>query len=157
MARRRTKSHVRNIPTDPVYDSVLVSKFINTMMLAGKKSVAEKSFYKALDLIQEKTGENGFEMFEKAIDNVKPQIEVKSRRVGGVTYQVPVEVYPRRKQSLAIRWILNSARSRSGRSMAQKLSSELLDALNNTGGAIRKKDEVKRMADANRAFSHYAW
>lgn len=107
--------------------------------------------------LPKKTGENGFDVFIRALENVKPQIEVKSRRVGGVTYQVPVEVYPRRKQSLAIRWILSAARSRSGRSMEEKLASELLDALENNGGAMKKKDEVRRMAEANRAFAHYAW
>lgn len=157
MARRRTKSFKRNIRPDAVYNSVLVSKFINTMMLDGKKSVAEAVFYAALQILSEKSGEDGFESFNKALENVKPQIEVKSRRVGGVTYQVPVEVYPVRKQSLAIRWILSSARSRSGKSMEQRLAAELLDAINNNGGAIKKRDEVRRMAEANRAFSHYAW
>ncbi|RME91249.1 MAG: 30S ribosomal protein S7 [Candidatus Hydrogenedentota bacterium] len=157
MARRRTKSLVRDIDPDPIYGDKLAAKFINSMMWDGKKSVSEKIFYKALEIVEQKTGENGFEAFKKAVENVKPQIEVKSRRVGGVTYQVPVEVYPRRKQSLAIRWILHAARARSGRSMEQKLAAELIDALNGTGGAMKKKDEVRRMAEANRAFSHYAW
>lgn len=157
MARRRKKSLTRIIKPDYKYNSEVVTKFINTMMWDGKKSVSEKSFYDALNILKEKTGENEFEVFEKALNNVKPEIEVKSRRVGGVTYQVPVEVYPTRKLSLAIRWILASARGRSGKSMAQKLSSELLDALNNTGGAMKKKEEVRKMAEANRAFSHYAW
>lgn len=157
MARRRTKSFKRKIRPDAVYNSVLVSKFINTMMLDGKKSVAENVFYSALKILSEKSGEDGFEAFTKALENVKPQIEVKSRRVGGVTYQVPVEVYPVRKQSLAIRWLLASARARAGKSMEQRLAAELLDAINNNGGAIKKRDEVRRMAEANRAFSHYAW
>lgn len=157
MARRRTKSFKREMRPDAVHGSALVSKFINTMMWDGKKSVAEKVFYDALAIISEKSGENGFEFFEKALENVKPQIEVKSRRVGGVTYQVPVEVYPVRKQSLAIRWILTAARARSGKPMAQRLAAELMDAANNNGGAIKKRDEVRRMAEANRAFSHYAW
>lgn len=157
MARRRTKSHYRSMNPDARHDSEVVSKFINTMMWDGKKSIAQSIFYEALDLIKEKTGAEGIETFNKAIENVKPQIEVKSRRVGGVTYQVPVEVYPVRKQSLAIRWIIRSARARNGKSMAQKLSLELLDAAENNGGAIKKKEEVKRMAEANRAFSHYAW
>lgn len=158
MARRRTtKSLVRDINPDYRYRSLLAAKFINSMMQDGKRSVAEKQFYGAIDILTEKSGEEGFQAFEKAVENVKPLIEVKSRRVGGVTYQVPIEVYPVRKQSLAIRWIINAARSRNGKSFAQKLSSELLDALNNNGGAIRKKEEVKRMADANRAFAHYAW
>ena len=143
MARRRTKSFNRFIPADPIYNSELVSKFINSMMLDGKKAVAETQFYKSIDFVTEKTGESGFEAFKKAIENVKPQVEVKSRRVGGVTYQVPVEVYPKRQQSLAIRWIISAAHTRSGKSMNQKLGQELLDAFNNTGGAIKKKEEVK--------------
>jgi len=157
MARRRTKSLIRNLELDPKFNSEVASKFINTMMWDGKKSIAEGIFYAAVDRLAQKTGENGFDVFMRALENVKPQIEVKSRRVGGVTYQVPVEVYPRRKQSLAIRWILSAARSRSGRSMEEKLASELLDALENNGGAMKKKDEVRRMAEANRAFAHYAW
>ncbi|MES0490086.1 MAG: 30S ribosomal protein S7 [Leptospirales bacterium] len=157
MARRRTKSLQRKMVPDYVYNSELVTKFINSMMYDGKKSVAEQSFYKALEIVAEKTGENGYEQFKKVIQNVEPTIEVKSRRVGGVTYQVPVEVYSVRKRSLAVRWLIHAARTRSGRTMAQKLANELLDALNNTGGAMKKKDDVRKMADANRAFSHYAW
>jgi small subunit ribosomal protein S7 len=157
MARRRTKSYTRNIRPDAVYGSVLVQKFINAMMLKGKKSIAARLFYQALDRVQEKTGETGLEQFVKAIENVKPQVEVKSRRVGGVTYQVPVEVYPARKQSLAIRWLISAARERSGKTFSDKLANEIIDAINNNGGAIKKKEEVKRMAEANRAFSHYAW
>lgn len=157
MARRRTKSHTRDIRPDAVHNSVLVQKFINSMMLNGKKSVATQLFYRALERVQEKTGEPGLEQFQKAIENVKPQVEVKSRRVGGVTYQVPVEVYPARKQSLAIRWLVAAARERSGKTFSEKLANEIMDAVNNNGGAIKKKEEVKRMADANRAFSHYAW
>ncbi|MCB1146150.1 MAG: 30S ribosomal protein S7 [Leptospiraceae bacterium] len=157
MARRRTKSLVRQMAPDSRFGSEVVTKFINTMMWDGKKSTATTIFNDAMDLIKEKTGAEGIETFDKALENVKPQIEVKSRRVGGVTYQVPIEVYPMRKQSLAIRWIIGAARSRNGKSMAQKLSSELLDAAENNGGAIKKKEEVKRMAEANRAFSHYAW
>jgi len=157
MARRRTKSHTRKIAPDAVHGSALVKKFINAMMWDGKRSIAEGLFYEALDRIKEKTGESGIEFFNKAIENVKPQVEVKSRRVGGVTYQVPVEVYSARKQSLAIRWLVSAARSRSGKTFSEKLAGELMDAVNNNGGAIKKKDEVKRMADANRAFSHYAW
>ena len=142
---------------DYVYSSPLVTKFINSMMLDGKKAVAEKTFYRAIDIVAEKTGEDGFEAFSKALRSVEPQIEVKSRRVGGVTYQVPIEVYPVRRRSLAVRWVINAAKSRSGRSMSQKLANELLDVLNNTGGAMKKKEEVRKMAEANRAFSHYAW
>lgn len=157
MARRRTKSHTRNIRPDSIHGSVLVQKFINSMMLDGKKSTAAQLFYQALDRVQEKTGVAGLEQFLKAIENVKPQVEVKSRRVGGVTYQVPVEVYPARKQSLAIRWLVRAARDRSGKTFSDKLANEIMDAVNNNGGAIKKKEEVKRMAEANRAFSHYAW
>lgn len=157
MARRRTKSLLREAAPDAMYASSVVQKFINTMMWDGKKSVAEQNFYSAMDIIREKTGEDGIQVFNKAMEAVKPLIEVKSRRVGGVTYQVPVEVYPARKQSLAIRWIISAARGRNGKSMAQKLAGELMDAVNNNGGAMKKKDEVRRMAEANRAFSHYAW
>lgn len=157
MARRRTKSHTRTIRPDTVYNSVLVQKFINCMMHRGKKSLAARLFYDALKRVEQKTGNSGLEQFEKAIENLKPQIEVKSRRVGGVTYQVPVEVYPIRKQSLAIRWLIAAARERSGKTFSEKLANEILDAVNNTGGAIRRKEEVRRMAEANRAFSHYAW
>lgn len=157
MARRRTKSHTREIKADGIHGSHLVQKFINSMMIDGKKSTAAQLFYSAIDRVQEKTGVAGIEQFHKAIENVKPQVEVKSRRVGGVTYQVPVEVYPARKQSLAIRWLVNAARERSGKTLSDKLASEIMDAVNNNGGAVKKKEEVKRMADANRAFSHYAW
>ncbi|MBN8223132.1 MAG: 30S ribosomal protein S7 [Spirochaetes bacterium] len=157
MARRRTKSHTREITPDGVHGSTLVQKFINSMMYDGKKSTAALLFYGALGRVQEKTGVAGIEQFYKAIENIKPQVEVKSRRVGGVTYQVPVEVYPARKQSLAIRWLVSAARERSGKTLSDKLANEIMDAVNNNGGAIKKKEEVKRMAEANRAFSHYAW
>jgi len=127
------------------------------MMLDGKKSTAAGLFYEAMERVQQKTGVAGVEQFFKAIENIKPQVEVKSRRVGGVTYQVPVEVYPARKQSLAIRWLVGAARDRSGKTLSDKLANEIMDAVNNNGGAIKKKEEVKRMAEANRAFSHYAW
>lgn len=157
MARRRTKSLVREIKPDGVHNSTLVQKFINSMMLDGKKSTAAGLFYEAMERVQQKTGVAGVEQFFKAIENIKPQVEVKSRRVGGVTYQVPVEVYPARKQSLAIRWLVGAARDRSGKTLSDKLANEIMDAVNNNGGAIKKKEEVKRMAEANRAFSHYAW
>ncbi|MCS6984524.1 MAG: 30S ribosomal protein S7 [Leptospiraceae bacterium] len=157
MARRRTKAFIREVPPDRVYKKTEVTKFINTMMWEGKKTLAERLFYRALDIVTEKTGEPGIQVFERAIENAKPHLEVKSRRVGGVTYQVPVEVYPRRRQSLAIRWIIHAARERKGRNFSQKLALEIIDAANNTGGAIKKKEEVRRMAEANRAFSHYAW
>jgi small subunit ribosomal protein S7 len=157
MARRRTKSHTRDINGDGVHNSILVQKFINSMMLDGKKSTASQLFYDALERIQQKTGGPGIDAFFKAVENVKPQVEVKSRRVGGVTYQVPVEVYTARKQSLAIRWLVGAARDRSGKTLADKLANEIMDAVNNNGGAVKKKEEVKRTAEANRAFSHYAW
>lgn len=157
MARRRTKSLTRDIKPDGVHGSTLVQKFINSMMQDGKKSTAAGLFYDAIQRVQEKTGVAGIEQFHKAIENIKPQVEVKSRRVGGVTYQVPVEVYSARKQSLAIRWLVGAARDRSGKTLSDKLANEIMDAVNNNGGAIKKKEEVKRTAEANRAFSHYAW
>jgi len=127
------------------------------MMKDGKKSVAESIFYKALNIIKEKTGKNSLEVFEKAVENVKPVLEVKSRRVGGATYQVPIEVRPERRISLAVKWIINSARARGERGMVSKLANELLEAYNNKGGAIKKKEDTHRMAEANRAFAHYRW
>ena len=157
MGRRKTEEFEREVKEDYIYKSKLITKFVNIMMWDGKFSVSEKILYNSLDYINKKTGENGFELFRKAISNIKPQIEVKSKRVGGVTYQVPVEVYPLRQESLAIRWVINSARSRKGKGMYQKLGLELIDAYNNTGGAFRKREEVKKMAEANKAFAHYAW
>jgi len=147
----------REILPDPKYRSVLVAKFINCMMKDGKKSVAESIFYKALNIIKEKTGKNSLEVFEKAVENVKPVLEVKSRRVGGATYQVPIEVRPERRVSLAVKWIINSARARGERGMVLKLANELLEAYNNKGAAIKKKEDTHRMAEANRAFAHYRW
>jgi len=147
----------REILPDPKYRSVLVAKFINCMMKDGKKSVAESIFYKALNIIKEKTGKNSLEVFEKAVENVKPVLEVKSRRVGGATYQVPIEVRPERRISLAVKWIINSARARGERGMVLKLANELLEAYNNKGAAIKKKEDTHRMAEANRAFAHYRW
>ncbi len=157
MARRRTKSHLRKINPDPVYGSVLVSKFINAMTWDGKKSNTQRLFYKALEEIKANTGEEGIDVFNKAINTVKPSVEVKSKRVGGSTYQVPVEVYSARKKSLAIRWIIKATRQKDGKTMAKKLAAELTDASRESGGAYKKREEVKRMAEANRAFSHYAW
>ena len=157
MARRRTKTYSRKVLPDSVYNSELVSKFINSMMEDGKKSVSEAVFYRAMKVIKEKMGKEGIDVFNKAIMNIKPLVEVKSRRVGGANYQVPVEVYPKRKQSLAIRWIILASRARSGVSMDKKLAAELMDASKELGGAFKKKDEIRRVAEANRAFSHYAW
>ncbi len=154
---RKGPAPKREILPDPKYRSVLVAKFINCMMKDGKKSVAESIFYKALNIIKEKTGKNPLEVFEKAVENVKPVLEVKSRRVGGATYQVPIEVRPERRISLAVKWIINSARARGERGMVLKLANELLEAYNNKGAAIKKKEDTHRMAEANRAFAHYRW
>ncbi|MBN8215890.1 MAG: 30S ribosomal protein S7 [Spirochaetes bacterium] len=154
---RRKSADKREIAPDPVYNSELVSRFINRLMLDGKKGNAEKIFYGALDSIKEKTQQEGIEIFQKAIDNAKPQVEVKSRRVGGATYQVPVEVNPDRQRSLALRWLIEISRTRSERGMTAKLAAELMDAANNQGGTIKKREDVFRMAEANKAFAHYRW
>ena len=147
----------REVTTDSVYDSDLVQKFINSMMWDGKRSTAQRIFYGAMDQIGQKTNGDPLATFKKAIENVKPVLEVKTRRVGGANYQVPVEVNPFRRQSLAIRWLLLYARTRSGRTMTDKLAEELLDAANSRGGAMKKKEDVHRMAEANKAFAHYRW
>ncbi|MFA9396228.1 MAG: 30S ribosomal protein S7 [Halodesulfovibrio sp.] len=147
----------REILPDPVYGSRLAARFVNRLMLDGKKSTAEKIFYKALDVLAEKTGEDAIRAFEKAIENVKPHLEVKSRRVGGATYQVPVEVRPDRQVSLSIRWIITYARGRGEQGMVARLSGELLDAFNSRGGAVKKKEDTHRMAEANKAFAHFRW
>ena len=156
MSRRR-KPQKRELLPDPKFKNTLVTRFINNLMRNGKKSTAEAILYDALDMIEERTGQNGLEVFEKAVENVKPIVEVKSRRVGGATYQVPVEIREKRREALAMRWIISAARTRSGRSMSQKLSAELLDAFNQTGTAFKKKEDTHRMAEANKAFSHYKW
>lgn len=147
----------RELKADPRYRSRLVTQFINRLMRDGKKSIAEKIFYTAVDDLASRTNEEPLKAFEQALSNVKPHVEVKSRRVGGATYQVPVEVRPERQLSLAIRWLVNSARSRGERGMTGKLSGELHDAFNNRGGAVKKKEDTYRMAEANRAFAHYRW
>jgi small subunit ribosomal protein S7 len=147
----------REVTTDSVYGSDLVQKFINSMMWDGKRSTAQRIFYGAMDQIQQKTNDEPLKTFKKAIENVKPVLEVKTRRVGGANYQVPVEVNPFRRQSLAIRWLLLYARTRSGKTMTDKLAEELLDAANSRGGAMKKKEDVHRMAEANKAFAHYRW
>ncbi|KAF1074633.1 30S ribosomal protein S7 [Halodesulfovibrio sp. MK-HDV] len=147
----------REILPDPVYGSRLAARFVNRLMLDGKKSTAEKIFYKALDVLAEKTSEDAIRAFEKAIENVKPHLEVKSRRVGGATYQVPVEVRPDRQVSLSIRWIITYARGRGEQGMVARLSGELLDAFNSRGGAVKKKEDTHRMAEANKAFAHFRW
>jgi small subunit ribosomal protein S7 len=147
----------REILPDPVYNSQLVTKFINSVMKEGKKTVAESIFYGALDLIAERTGDDPLKVFKRAVENAKPQVEVKSRRVGGSTYQVPVEVRPERQLSLALRWLIGYAQQRHEKTMKEKLAGELLDAANNRGGAIKKRDDTHRMAEANKAFAHYRW
>ena len=154
---RRKKVVRREIPPDPKYNSVLVAKFINCLMKDGKKSLAEKIFYRAMDEIQRKTGQDGLEVFHKAIDNVKPVLEVRPRRVGGATYQVPMEVRPERRTSLAIRWIIGYARERAEHTMWQRLANELIAAAKGEGAAVKKKEDTHRMAEANRAFAHYRW
>jgi small subunit ribosomal protein S7 len=156
MPRRREVTR-REILADPKYKSTLVAKFINKVMEQGKKSVAERILYHAMDIIQEKTKEDPLKVFEKSVGNVKPIIEVKSRRVGGATYQVPQEIRPERRTALAIRWLIAYAQERSEKSMEEKLAAELLDAANNRGGAIKKREDVHKMAEANKAFAHYRW
>ena len=154
---RRRRAPERDIAPDPKYGSKVVAKFINNLMWDGKKSLAQKIFYQAMDLVAEKTKKDPLEVFEKAIENVKPQLEVRPRRVGGATYQIPVEVRPRRQLSLAIKWIIRAARSRSERRMYERLANEIIDAYNNTGAAIKIKENTHRMAEANRVFAHYKW
>ena len=153
------KGHIakRGVEPDPVYASDLVTKFVNSMMWAGKKSTAEGIFYEALTRLQQKGGDEPLKLFKKAVENCKPLLEVKTRRVGGANYQVPVEVNPERRTSLAIRWIIIYSRGRGEKGMIDKLSNELLDAANNRGAAIKKKEDVHRMAEANKAFAHYRW
>ncbi|MBK1655323.1 MULTISPECIES: 30S ribosomal protein S7 [Allochromatium] len=156
MPRRRVAAR-RQILPDPKHGSELLTKFINMMMEDGKKSVAERIIYNALDQIAEKKGGSPVELLEQAMENVRPVVEVKSRRVGGATYQVPVEVRPARRNSLAMRWLIDSARKRSEKSMAQRLAGELMDAADSRGTAVKKKEDTHRMAEANKAFSHYRW
>ncbi len=156
MPRRRVVAK-REILPDPLYNSQLVTKFINTVMKRGKKSLAESILYGALNRVAEKTQDDPMKTFKKAIENVKPALEVKSRRVGGSTYQVPVEVRPNRRTSLAIRWIIEYAQARGEKTMREKLAAEFLDAANLRGGAVKKKDDTHKMAEANKAFAHYRW
>ncbi len=156
MPRRREVPERITIP-DPKYSNKLISKFIKSMMRDGKKSIAERMLYDAFDIIEKKTNESPVKIFEKAIDNVRPLIEVKSRRVGGSTYQVPTEIRPSRRTALGIRWIIGFARKRSEKSMDRKLAGELLDAANNRGASAKKREDTHKMADANKAFAHYRW
>ena len=154
---RRHGAEKREVHPDPKFGNVVVSKFMNSIMFAGKKSVAESIVYGAFDLIEGKTKQSAITVFEQALDNVMPSIEVRSRRVGGATYQVPVEVRTDRRQALGIRWIISAARERNEKTMMERLSAELLDASNNRGNAVKKREDTHRMAEANRAFSHYRW
>jgi len=154
---RRAGAAKRDVLPDPKYGSRLVAKFVNIMMIRGKKSTAERIMYDALTAIEDRSKQEALKMFKTAVDNVKPAVEVKSRRVGGSTYQVPVEVRPDRRTSLAMRWMIGAARRRSERSMAEKLAAELLDAANNRGSAVKKREDTHKMAEANKAFAHYRW
>jgi small subunit ribosomal protein S7 len=157
MSRRR-EIPKRELVADPLYNSTLVSKFINTVMSDGKRSLAERIMYESFDIIKDRTGDDPLKIFKKAVENVKPSLEVKSRRVGGSNYQVPVEVNPNRRLSLSIRWLVGFARQRGdGKTMQEKLANELLDASNLRGGAVKKREDTHRMAEANKAFAHYRW
>ena len=147
----------RELPPDPLYNSTLVTKFINSMMFGGKRSSSQKIMYEALGVVQQKTQDDPLKVFKKAVDNVKPSLEVKSRRVGGSNYQVPIEVNTNRRTSLALRWLIGFARKRPERGMVQKLASELMDAANLRGGAVKKREDTHKMAEANKAFAHYRW
>ena len=152
--RRATK---RDVLADPVYGSKILTKLTNQIMLDGKKGPAQKIVYKALNTVQERTNENPMDVFNKALENITPSLEVKSRRVGGANYQVPVEVRADRAQALALRWLVDASRKRSGKSMAEKLANEIIDASNETGAAFKKKEDTHKMAEANKAFAHYRW
>jgi small subunit ribosomal protein S7 len=155
---RRREIPKREIPADPIYNSALVSKFINTVMKRGKRSKAEHIVYRSLDIIRDRIGDDPLKVFKKAIENAKPSLEVKSRRVGGSNYQVPIEVNPNRRLSLSIRWLVGYARARGdGKTMQERLANELLDASNLRGGAVKKREDTHRMAEANKAFAHYRW
>ena len=154
---RRSRAVKRETPADPKFESRTVTKFINNLMYDGKKSVAERIFYDAMDILEQRAGQPGVQVFEQALNNAKPALEVKSRRVGGATYQVPVEVRPERRTALASRWLIGYARARSEKSMAERLAGELLAASRGEGSTIKKKDDTHRMADANKAFAHYRW
>ena len=147
----------REVLPDPIYNSKVVTKLINNVMLDGKKTVAQKIVYDAFDIVKEKEGKDALEIFEAALNNIMPVLEVKARRVGGATYQVPMEIRAERRQTLGLRWLVNYARNRHEKTMAEKLANEILDAMNSTGGSFKKKEEMHRMAEANKAFAHYKW
>ena len=156
MARRRD-SVKREILPDPQYNSKLVAQFVNVMMRSGKKSISQRILYDSFDIIEQKSSEDGLVVFRQAINNAKPLLEIRSRRVGGATYQVPVDVRPERRTTLAIRWLIQAARGRNDKTMSERVAGEIIDAFNNQGGAMRRKDEQARMAEANRAFAHFRW
>ena len=154
---RKRRAVKRDVLPDPIYNSKVVTKLINTIMLDGKKGIAQTILYEAFDMVKEKTGEDPLTVFDKALENVKPSLEVKSRRVGGSNYQVPVEVTPARSQALGLRWLVRYARLRGGKGMAENLANEIMDAYNGTGAAVKKREDTHRMAEANKAFAHYRW
>ena len=154
---RKGAAPQREVLPDPVYNDLTVARFINKLMLCGKKSKSEKVFYDAMEIIQKKSGKEAMKIFNTALDNVRPMIEVRPRRVGGATYQVPVEVRPKRKDALALRWIISYARARSGKSMQEKLAQEILDAASGVGSSVKKREDTHKMAEANKAFAHYRW
>ncbi|MBR6632866.1 MAG: 30S ribosomal protein S7 [Clostridia bacterium] len=154
---RRGQISKRDVLPDPVYGSKLVTKLVNNIMLDGKKGIAQGIVYDAFEIVQAKTGENPLESFQKALENIMPTLEVKARRVGGSTYQVPMEVRPERKQTLGLRWLITYSRARGERTMAERLAGEIMDAINNTGSAVKKKEDTHKMAEANKAFSHFKW
>ncbi|UCF35338.1 MAG: 30S ribosomal protein S7 [Acidobacteriota bacterium] len=154
---RRREVPKREILPDPVYGSELISRLVNKLMWDGKKSTAYRNFYRAMKIIEERTGEDPIKVFKAAVENAKPFMETKSRRVGGSTYQVPIEVSPRRRTALGLRWLVNATRARGEKTVAARLANELIEAANNRGGAVRKREDVHRMAEANRAFAHYRW
>ena len=154
---RRGNVPKREILPDPVYNSVLVTKLVNSIMLDGKKGVAQKVVYGAFDIVKEKTGKEPLEVFQAALENIMPSLEVKARRVGGATYQVPIEVRPARRQTLGLRWLTNYTRARGEKTMKEKLAGEIMDAANNTGASVKKREETHRMAESNKAFAHFRW
>lgn len=154
---RKGRAPIRKITPDPIFGSELVTKIINQIMWDGKKSIAEENFYLAMDIVKEKSGEDPMEVYKAALDNIMPVLEVKSRRVGGSNYQIPVEVRPERRMALGLRWLVTAARNRGERAMASRLAGEILDAAKSEGAAVKKKEDVHRMAEANKAFAHYRW
>ena len=154
---RRGKIAKREVLPDPMYNSIMVTRLVNNIMLDGKKGVAQKIVYEAFEIVEAKTGKNGLEAFEEALENIMPVLECKTRRVGGANYQVPLEVRPERRETLGLRWLTTYSRTRSERTMKERLAGEIMDAINSTGGAFKKKEDVHKMAEANKAFAHYRW